>query len=80
MINHISERHDTIISLLSIYCKENITGLEAADTLKDLVMISGHHKWKCLNKKDFISSDDFMKEEGLLDALRMKLITTITKL
>ena len=79
MIPNISERHETIISLLSNYCKENTKGLEAADALKDIVMIHDFHTWKCRNTKDFIGSDEFIKGIALIDALKLKLITLITK-
>jgi len=73
-------RHEVTMSLLSSFCGRNATGMDAADQLKTILIIRESHQKSCMNDNKYVSSDEFHQTIGLINSLKVQLITTITKL
>jgi len=75
-----NQKYEVTMSLLSSFCGRNETGMSAADQLKTILIIRESHQKSCQNDNEYVSSDNFHQTLGLIDSLKVQLITTITKL
>jgi hypothetical protein len=76
----ISERHETIMFLLSNYCERNEKGLEIAAELKMLLMVIENEQNKNASDFQYVNSKEFIETAYLIDAIKINLIKFITAL
>lgn len=80
MKNLNSERHETIMFLLSNYCERNENGLQIAAELKMLLMVIENEKNKNESDFQYVNSKEFIETAYLIDAIKINLIKFITAL
>ena len=80
MKKEISERHETIMFLLSNYCERNEKGLEIAAELKMLLMVIENEQNKNADDFQYVNSKEFIEMSYLIDAIKINLIKFITAL
>jgi hypothetical protein len=80
MKKEISERHETIMFLLSNYCERNEKGLQIAAELKMLLMIMENEQNKNASDFQYVNSKEFIENAYLIDSIKINLIKFITAL